>query len=166
MAGVFSDRVLTIGRVAVLTVPQNGRGPCHYCGPCERGCSPGAYFSSLSATLPAALATGNLTLRPNSHVHSVIYDEEKGRATGVRVVDRESKEMVEYYGKVVFLCASTLGTAQLMLNSTSNRFPNGLANDSGALGHYLMDHHFQLGASGVMEGLEDFYYIGNRPNGI
>ncbi len=166
MAGVFSDRVLTIGRVAVLTVPQNGRGPCHYCGPCERGCTPGAYFSSLSATLPAALATGNLTLRPNSHVHSVIYDEEKGRATGVRVVDRESKEMIEYHGKIVFLCASTLGTAQVMLNSTSNRFPNGLANDSGALGHYLMDHHFQLGASGVMEGLEDFYYIGNRPNGI
>jgi len=162
----FPERTMTIGRVAVLTQPHNGRAPCHYCGICHRGCTPGAYFSSLSATLPAAEATGNLTLRANSVVHSVIYDEAQGRATGVRVVDAETKEMIEFKGKVVFLCASAIATAHIMLNSTSNRFPNGLANDSGALGHYLMDHHFQTGASGEMPGYEDRYYVGNRPNGI
>ena len=166
MAKVFSDRVLTIGRVAVVTQVHNGRGPCHYCGPCHRGCTPGAYFSSLSATLPAAAATGRLTLQPESIVHSVIYDEEKGRATGVRYVDRATKEMREVNAKIVFLCASALATAHIMLNSTSNRFPDGLANDSGTLGRYLMDHHFQIGAVGELPGLEDSYYIGSRPNGI
>lgn len=162
----FNDRVLTIGRSAVLTRAHNGRGPCHYCGPCHRGCSPGAYFSSLSATLPAAAATGNLTLQPDSIVHSVIYDEEKGRATGVRYVDRETKEVREVYARVIFLCASALATAQIMLHSKSNRFPDGLANDSGALGHYLMDHHFEVGAIGDLPGIEEYYYKGNRPNGI
>ena len=142
------------------------RAPCHYCGPCQRGCSTGSYFSSQSATLPAAQATGNLTLRPHSNVHSIIYDEETDQATGVRVVDYETKEMHEFYADVIFLCASTLGTAQIMLNSKSNRFPDGIANSSGALGHYLMDHHFQIGASGVIEGFEDKYLQGYRPNGI
>ena len=166
MEKVFSDRILTIGRAAVLTRPHNGRGQCHYCGPCYRGCTPGAYFSSLSATLPAAAATGRMTLQPESIVHSVIYDEQRGRATGVRYVDRDSGEVREAHARVIFLCASALATAQIMLHSTSRRFPNGLANDSGALGRYLMDHHFQIGARGELPGNEDSYYVGNRPNGI
>ena len=162
----FSDRVLTIGRTAVLTRPHNGRGQCHYCGPCHRGCTPGAYFSSLSATLPAAAATGRLSLQPDSIVHSVIYDSTLGRATGVRYLDRDTREMHEVRARVIFLCASTLGTTQIMLNSTSERFPNGFANDSGALGHYLMDHHFEVGATGVFPELDDIYYVGHRPNGV
>lgn len=162
----FPERTLTIGRSAVLTESHNGRGACHYCGPCSRGCSVGAYFSSQSSTLPAARATGNLTLRPNSVVHSVIYDRETNRATGVRVIDRNTKEEMEFYARVVFLCASTLGTTQILLNSKSQEFPNGLANSSGVLGHYLMDHHFRVGAGGTMPGFEDQYTFGNRPNGF
>ena len=162
----FDDRLLTIGRAAILTQPHNGRAACHYCGPCYRGCSAGAYFSSLSATLPAAFATGRLTLMPECIVHSVIYDENKGRATGVRYIERQTGNMREVYARIIFLCASALGTTQIMLNSTSSRFPNGLANDSGALGHYLMDHHFQIGATGEIPGGEDRYFQGNRPNGI
>lgn len=162
----FEYRYLTIGRCAVLTEPHKGRGACHYCGPCSRGCSVGAYFSSQSSTLPAARNTGNLTLRPNSIVHSIIYDKETNRAKGVRVIDRLTKETKEYHAKVIFLNASTLGSTQIMLNSTSDAFPNGIANSSGVLGHYLMDHHFRVGASGTFEGYEDRYYKGNRPNGI
>ena len=160
------DRRVTIGRVAILTQRLNGRLPCHYCGPCERGCSTGSYFSSQSSTLPAARATGRLTVVPNSIVHSLIYDAEKNRVTGVRVVDTVTKQTREYSARLVFLCASTLNTARVLLNSTSPRFPNGLANSSGVLGRYLMDHHFQAGAIGVIEGLLDRYYQGNRPNGM
>ncbi|MDZ7362694.1 MAG: GMC family oxidoreductase [candidate division KSB1 bacterium] len=162
----FPGRKLIIGRVAVLTVPHQGRERCHYCGPCHRGCSAGAYFSTLSSTLPAARATGKLTVRCNSIVHSIIYDEKKDRAAGVRVIDRETKETLEFYGKVIFLCASTLGSTQILLNSSTPRFPNGLANSSGVLGHYLMDHPYQAGATGEIHGYEDKYYSGNRPNGI
>ena len=162
----FPDRRVTIGRTAVLTQPHNGRGACHYCGPCSRGCSVGAYFSSQSSTLPAAQLTGNLTIRPHSLVHSIIFDEETGRATGVRIVDTRTKEMHETYARILFLCGSTLGSTRVLLNSTSSRFPNGFANSSGALGRYLMDHHFRLGASGELPGLEDRYYQGKRPNGI
>ncbi|MEZ4702744.1 MAG: GMC family oxidoreductase [Rhodothermales bacterium] len=162
----FPGRHMTVGRVAILTQAHNGRAACHYCGPCARGCSTGSYFSSLSVTLPAAAATGNLTIRPNSVVHSVVYDEQTNRASGVRVIDAESLEETEYRAKIVFLCASTLGTTQILLNSTSRSFPNGLANSSGALGKYLMDHHFRVGATAVMEGFDDRYYVGNRPNGI
>jgi len=162
----FEYRYLTIGRCAVLTQPHNGRGACHYCGPCSRGCSVGAYFSSQSSTLPAARKTGNLTLRPNSIVHSLVYDKETNRATGVRVVDRLTNESREFHAKLIFLNASTLGSTQIMLNSTSGAFPNGIANSSGVLGHYLMDHHFRVGASGTFDGYEDRYYHGNRPNGI
>jgi choline dehydrogenase-like flavoprotein len=116
--------------------------------------------------MPAAVATGNLTLRPNSAVNSVIYDEQKGRATGVRVIDTESKEEEEYFAKIIFLNASTLGTTLVLLNSTSNRFPNGLGNSSGQVGHNLMDHHFRIGASGEYPGFEDKYYFGRRANGI
>jgi len=162
----FPDRRVTIGRVAILTQSLNGRLACHYCGPCERGCSTGSYFSSQSSTLPAARATGRLTIVPNAIVHSLIYDAERNRVTGVRVVDTTTHETREYYGRLVFLCASTLNTTRVLLNSKSARFPDGLANSSGVLGHYLMDHHFQAGANGVIEGLLDRYYQGNRPNGI
>lgn len=162
----YKDRVLTIGRVAVLTRPLNGRAPCHYCGPCERGCSTGSYFSSLSATLPAARATGNLNVRTDSIVHQIIYDMEKDRATGVRVIDAKTKEEMDFHSRILFLCASTLGSTHLLLNSANRRFPNGLANSSGVLGRYLMDHTWVFGASGEVEGFEDQYYRGNRPNGI
>jgi choline dehydrogenase-like flavoprotein len=160
------DRTMTPGRTAILTEDHNGRAACHYCGPCARGCSTGSYFCSLSTTLPAARQTGNLTISCDSIVHSVIYDPELDRATGVRVIDRKSKETREVYGRLIFLCASTLGSTKILLNSTSPRFPDGLANSSGVLGHYLMDHCFKSGATGEMPGHEDAYYYGNRPNGI
>ncbi len=162
----FPGRVMTIGRCAVLTQPHGGRAACHHCGPCHRGCSTGSYFSSLSSTLPAAMATGNLTVRTHSIVHSVIYDEQRDRAVGVRVIDAQSKRPIELFGRLIFLCASTLGSTQILLNSKSARFPEGLANSSGALGHYLMDHTFQAGASALMPGFEDDYYFGYRPNGV
>jgi choline dehydrogenase-like flavoprotein len=162
----FPGRHLTIGRTAVLTQPLGDRLPCHYCGPCFRGCMTGSYFSSQSATLPAAQATGRMTLRPNANVHSVIYDEANGRAAGVRFVDAETREMHEVYARVVFLCASTLGSTRVLLNSRSASHPNGLGGNSNVLGRYLMDHHFYAGARGDLPGLEDRYWQGNRPNGI
>lgn len=159
----YPNRVMTIGRCAVLTQNHNGRAACHYCGPCFRGCSTGSYFSTQSATLPAARKTGNLTLSPHSLVHSVIYDREEERAKGVRYIDTETGKAREVYGRLVFMCASTLGTTKILLNSTSRRFPNGLANSSGVLGHYLMDHHFMVGARGSIPGLRDRYYKGDRP---
>ncbi|MBV9879425.1 MAG: GMC family oxidoreductase [Gemmatirosa sp.] len=162
----FPGRHVTIGRVAILTQAIGDRAACHYCGPCARGCSTGSYFSSQASTLPAARKTGRLTLRPNSIVHSVLYDERTGRATGIRYFDVETKEAHEVYAKVVFLAASTLGTTRILLNSKSARFPDGLANSSGELGHNLMDHHFQVGARGALDGLLDHYWQGNRPNGI
>jgi len=162
----FPGRNFTIGRTAVLTRPIGDRLPCHYCGPCFRGCSTGSYFSSQSSTLPAARKTGNLTIRPHSLAHSVIFDEARNRAAGVRYVDTETGEMHDVYARVVFLCASTLGSTRVLLNSRSTRFPDGLGNSSGAVGHYLMDHHFRIGAEGEVPGLLDRYYQGNRPNGI
>ncbi len=162
----FDDRMMTIGRTAVITQPHRGRAGCHYCGPCSMGCSTGSYFSSQSVTLPAARATGLMTLRPDSVVESVLVDETTQRASAVRVIDRVSKEVVEYRGKLIFLCASTIASTQIMLNSISDRFPNGLANDSGALGHYLMDHHFKVSARGRLPGMLDRYTEGYRPNGI
>ena len=159
-------RRIIIGRVAHLTVPHNGRGACQYRNRCERGCPFGAYFSSNSATLPAAKATGNLTIRPFSIVHSIIYDEQKQRATGVRIIDAETMQTYEYYAKIIFCNASTLGTAAILLNSTSSRFPDGLGNDSGQLGHNLMDHHCGVGAYGDTDDFQEFYTYGNRPNGI
>lgn len=166
IVGAFPDRRMTIGRVAVLTKPHRGRDECHYCGPCHRGCSTGSYFCSLSSTLPAAQATGNLSVRTHSIVHSVIYDEESDRATGVRVVDAVSKAPLEFRAKVIFLCASTLGSTQILLNSSTPRFTTGLGNSSGALGHYLMDHTYAAGAVAEMPGFEDRYYRGYRPNGV
>lgn len=159
----FNNRAMTIGRCAHLTKRHNGRGPCQYRFQCETGCPYGGYFSSVSATLPAAANTGNLTLRPYSIVHSVIYDNNTGKATGVNVIDAQTKETTEYFARVIFLCASTLPTTQIMLNSKSDRFPNGIANSSGVLGHYLMDH-VGTGAKGSIEGFEEGYYDGHRPN--
>ena len=157
-------RTYTIGRVAHVTKSHNGRGPCQSRNLCIRGCPYGAYFSSNSSTLPAAEATGNMTLKPNSIVHSIIYDEDKGKATGVRVLDSETLEMTEYYAKIIFLNASTVNSTLIMLNSKSNRFENGFGNDSGELGHNMMDHHFKAGARAKFDGYEDSYYYGNRPN--
>ncbi len=162
----FNDRILTIGRSANLTQAHNGRGSCQYRNRCIRGCPYGAYFSSNAATLPAAEKTGNMTLRPNSIVYEVIYDKETKKASGVRIMDAESKETTEYFAKIIFLNASALGSTWIMLNSKSDRFPNGLGNDSGELGHNLMDHHFRVGASGRIDGFDDKYYKGRRPNGI
>lgn len=162
----FDDRILTIGRSAVLTRPHKGRYPCHYCGFCHRGCITQSYFSSLNSTLPAAAKTGRLTIRPYSVVHSVIFDSAKRRATGLRVIDAQTKETMEYKGRIIFLCASALESTRLMLNSATPEFPNGLGNSSGELGHNLMDHHMGAGASGEMPGHEDKMPFGNRPNGI
>jgi choline dehydrogenase-like flavoprotein len=162
----FPERRVTIGRAAVLTEPIGDRAPCHYCGPCMRGCSTGSYFSSQASTLPAARKTGRLTLRPNALVHSVLHDPATNRATGVRYLDARTRETHDVFARVVFLAASTLGSTRILLNSTSARFPTGLANSSGELGHNLMDHHFQVGARGELEGHLDRYYQGNRPNGI
>lgn len=162
----FKDRKLIASPTAVLTRPHNGRGPCQARNQCARGCPFGAYFSSNSATLPAAAATGNLTLRADSIVHSLIYDDRLGKVTGVRVIDAQTKETTEYFARIVFLCASTLNSTAILLNSRSERFPNGLGNDSGVLGHYLMDHHNGGGASGVYSGLADRYYRGRRSTSV
>lgn len=159
-------RRMTIGRVAVLTEDLNGRSACHYCGPCQRGCSTRSYFSSLNATLPAAEATGRMTLRPNSVVAEVIRDPAAGRATGVRVIDAESHEELEFHARTVFLAASALESARILLNSRSPDFPDGLANSSGAVGKYLMDHPMGVGARATFDGWEDKTTRGRRPNGI
>lgn len=166
LAENFIGRHLTIGRVAHLTEPLNGRGKCMYRNRCSRGCPYSAYFSSISVTLPAAKKTGNLTIRPYSIVSSIIYDDEKGKATGVKVIDAETNEEIEFSSKIIFCNASTLSTTSILLNSTSERFPHGLGNDSGELGHNLMDHTYKVGAMGSIDGFEDKYYKGRRPNGI
>lgn len=162
----FPGRHLTIGRVAHLTEPLNGRGTCQYRNRCGRGCPFGAYFSSNAVTLPAAEATGNLTLRPDAIVTTLVYDDTSRRVTGVRVMDANTRETTEYTAKIVFCNASTVGTTALLLNSTSARFPNGLGNDSGELGHNMMDHHYFVGAMGSYDGFADEYYKGRRPNGV
>ncbi|HQZ26887.1 MAG: GMC family oxidoreductase [Verrucomicrobiales bacterium] len=167
----FPGRNLTIGRVANLSAAKEeqlgvGRGPCMYRNRCSYGCPFGAYFSTQSSTLPAAAKTGRLTLRPDSVVREIVYDDSTQRATGVRVRDAVTMEDREFHAKILFVCASAISSTALLLNSTSARFPNGLGNDSGELGHNLMDHHFRAGASGVWEGDLDRYYYGRRANGI
>lgn len=164
----FEGRVLTPGRVAHIVGDKQfeGRSPCQYRNRCIRGCPYGAYFSSNASTLPAAERTGNMTLRPNSIVHEVIYDQDSKRAAGVKVTDTETKETIEYKADVIFLCASAIASTSILLQSKSDRFPDGMGNDSGELGHNLMDHHFKAGASGKIDGFEEFYYKGRKPNGI
>jgi len=161
----FEDRNLVISRTANLSQAHMGRGPCQYRNRCNRGCPFGGYFSSNSATLPAAAATGNLTLRPFSVVHSIIYDESKGKATGVRVIDSATNETQEFFADIVFVNAGTLNSTLILMNSVSDRFPNGLGNDSGALGHYLMDHNYRGRIAADVDGFLDQYYYGRRPTG-
>jgi len=163
----YDDRLLTIGRVAHITegTKPGLRSTCQYRNRCRRGCPFGAYFSSNSSTLPAAEVTGNMTLKPNSIVTEVMYNKDEKCATGVRIIDSTTNETIEYSAKVIFLCASTVPTTSILMQSKSDRFPNGMGNDSGELGHNLMDHHFQVGARGVSDSHKDKYYTGRRPNG-
>ena len=154
------------GRTANLTAPRPGRTPCMYRNACWLGCPFGAYFSTQASTLPAALATGRLTLRTFALVTEVTYDRDARRATGVRVMDAVSGATTEYTARLVFLCASTLNTTWLLLRSATDLWPGGLGSSSGQLGRNLMDHHFRCGASGTLEGLEDQYYYGRRPTGF
>ncbi|WP_438864771.1 GMC oxidoreductase [Neptunicella sp.] len=162
----YSDRHLMPTRTANLSVPHNGRGSCQARNKCIRGCPFGGYFSSNASTLPAAALTGNMTLRPDSVVAEIIYDDKADKAIGVRVIDSHSNEVIDYYAKIIFLNASTLATTSIMLNSVSERFPNGFGNDSDQLGRNLMDHHHMAGASGSFDGLEDMYYSGRKPAGF
>lgn len=166
----FDGRIITSGRVAHINSDKkfegDGRVRCQFRNRCVRGCPFGAYFSSLSSTLPAAEATGNLTLRPDSIVHEIMYDPDTKKATGAKVIDRETKETFEFKAKVIFLCASAVASTSILMQSKSDRFPNGLGNDSGELGHNIMDHHFLVGARGKMDGFDDKYYKGRKPNGI
>jgi len=163
----FTDgRRVIIGRVANHTAQVGWRGPCQYRNKCHEGCPFSGYFSSLAATLPAALKTGNMTLRPFSIVTELIYDKYTKKVKGVRIIDSETMKTEEFYAKVIFLNASTLGTTHILLNSVSDAFPNGLGNTSGQVGHNLMDHHYGVGATGESDDFEDQYLYGRRPNGI
>ncbi len=154
------------GRVANLTQPLPGRGACQYRGACWLGCPYGAYFSTQSSTLPPAMATGRLTLRTFAIVTDLVYDRDRKRATGVRVVDAVSGTSTVYQAPVIFLCASTLNSTWILMRSATDTWPGGLGSSSGELGHNLMDHHFRCGASGTLEGLDDKYIFGRRPNGF
>ncbi len=171
VAKKYPKRVITPGRVANLTeykpdIHKGKRGQCQTRNRCVRGCPYGAYFSSLSATLPVAEETGNLWMRPNSVVHEIIFDTSSRKATGVRVKDAETGEDFEFFAKVIFCNASTIGTTAILLNSRSDEFPDGLGNSSGELGHNMMDHHYGMGASAIIPGFEDTYYKGRKPMGF
>lgn len=167
----FPGRALTVGRVAHLTNPTEeqkalGRTSCQYRNKCIKGCPYGAYFSTQSATLPAASKTNNLTLINDKVVYEVIFDDEKKKAIGVRTVDRLTKKTEEFYSKVIFLNAGAIGSSWILMQSKSKTHPNGLGNESDQLGRNIMDHHLGVGASGKWEGFEDMYYYGKRPNGV
>jgi choline dehydrogenase-like flavoprotein len=167
----YKDRDVIIGRCAHLTEPKEvhlaqGRGQCMARNQCYRGCPFGGYFSSNSSTLPFAAATGNLTLRPDSVVHSLIYDDQKEKVTGVRIVDRLTLESTEYFAKVIFVNASALNSNLILMNSVSSRFPNGLGNDSGVLGKYIAFHNYRGSIGASYEGFEDSYYYGRRPTAV
>lgn len=168
VAEKMDGRVITAGRVAHITGNKefDGRSKCQFRNRCIRGCPFGAYFSSNSSTLPAAERTGNLTLRPDSIVSEVIYDPATKKATGVKVIDRLTKEEHIFKAKVIFLCASAIASTQILMQSKSDRFPNGLGNDSDQLGRNIMDHQLGVGANGKFDGFEDKYYKGRKPNGV
>lgn len=159
-------RRLFIGRVANLTRDHNGRSHCNYRNKCDTGCPFGAYFSTQSSTLPAAAATGNLTLRPFSIASRLVYDKDTKRATGVEVVDARTRETTTYRSKIIFLCASTFNSAWILMRSATDVWPGGLGSSSGELGHNVMDHHFRIGAYAEAEGFDDRYYFGRRANGF
>ncbi|MGB1142403.1 MAG: GMC oxidoreductase, partial [Halioglobus sp.] len=160
------DITLTNGRVAVLTEDLPGRSACHYCGPCHNGCSTGSYFSSLSSTLPLARATGNLTLKSNALVERLEHDPATGKVSAVHVIDTANGERTAYRARVFFLCASTVASTQILMNSRSAAFPTGLANRSGVLGQYMMDHTLGLSGMGIFLDNMDSYFHGNRPTGL
>jgi len=162
----YEHRRIIIGRTANITRPHHNRTNCQYRNKCWLGCPFGAYFSTQSATLPAAVATGNLTLRPFSIVTKILYDKDTKRAKGVEVLDAETNQTYEYLAKVVFLNASSLNSAWVLMNSATDVWPEGLGSSSGELGHNLMDHHFRAGAHGDADGYEDKYVFGRRANGI
>jgi choline dehydrogenase-like flavoprotein len=167
LQGMFDGRRRIIpARVANLTSALPGRAPCQYRRACWLGCPYGAYFSTQSSTLPAAMATGNLTLQTFAIVSEVLYDRDRLRATGVRVLDAVTNETTDYKAQIVFLCASALNSTWLLMRSATDVWPGGLGSSSGQLGHNLMDHHFRIGAEGTLEGLDDKYYYGRRPNGF
>ncbi len=171
VAKIFPNRVVTPGRVANLSeynkeIHKGTRGQCQTRNRCWRGCPYGAYFSSLSATLAVAAETGNLTIRADSIVSEIVYDKESGKASAVRIRDAKTGEEIEFFAKVIFCNASTIGTTAILLNSRSEFFPAGLGNTSGELGHNLMDHHYGMGASGTLPGFEDKYYKGRKPVGF
>jgi len=164
----YKDRHVIYSRCAHLTKPNQvhldqGRGQCQNRNLCQRGCPFGGYFNSNSSTIPSAEKTGNLTLRPFSVVHSIIYDEKKGRASGVRVIDTNTKEVIEFSAPVIFVNASAFNTNLILLNSTSNRFPDGLGNDSGVMGKYVAFHNYRARISGQYEGFKDFKTDGRSP---
>jgi choline dehydrogenase-like flavoprotein len=160
------QRHMIIGRVANLTAAIPGRTACQFRNRCWEGCPFGGYFSTQSSTLPAAVATGNLTVRPLSIVTKILYDKDTKKAKGVEVLDSETNKTVEYYSKIVFVNASALNSAWVLMNSATEIWPDGLGSSSGELGHNIMDHHYNIGASGKVEGFEDKYVYGRRPNGI
>src|SRR4029079_1071848 len=154
----WRDRKVTIGRTAILTQRHNGRAACHYCGHCDRGCSTYSYFSSPGSTLPAAEKTGRLTLRTNAGASHVIVDKTNGKAKGIACIDQLTRKAFEVFGKVVVLCASSIESTRLLLNSAMRAHPNGLCNSSGVLGCYLMDHAFQVGAGGLVPAVARYSY--------
>jgi choline dehydrogenase-like flavoprotein len=162
----YNDRKVIMGRTANLTRPVKGRGQCQARDRCHRGCPFGAYFSTNASTMPAAYATGNLTLMPHSLVNKILYDEKNQKATGAEVIDTQTMKVTEYFARIIFVNASTIGTTGILLNSTSNRFPNGMGNDSDQLGRNLMDHHKGISAAADVDGFEDTYYYGKRPVSI
>jgi len=159
-------RHFIMGRVANLTQPHEGRMNCQYQNQCWLGCNFGAYFSTQSSTLPPAVATGNLTLRPFSIVTRILYDKDTKRAKGVEILDAETNQTYEYFAKIVFVCASAFNSTWILMNSATDVWEGGLGSSSGELGHNAMDHHFRCGAGGRMEGYEDKYYFGRRANGL
>ena len=167
----YPRRVITPGRVAHLTeydpkIHLGHRGQCQTRNKCWRGCPYGAYFSSQSATLPVAQATGNLSIRPDSIVSEIIFNPKTRKAESVRIKDRITGEELEFFSRIIFCNASTVGTTAILLNSRSDEFPDGLGNGSGELGHNLMDHHYGMGASATLPGFEDKYYKGAKPLGF
>jgi choline dehydrogenase-like flavoprotein len=162
----YLDRHMIIGRVANLTAPIKGRNNCQFRNRCWEGCPYGGYFSSQSSTFPAAVATGNLSIRVDSIVTKLLFDKDKKRVTGVEILDTSNNKTYTYHSKIVFVCASALNSTWILMNSATDIYPEGLGSTSGELGHNVMDHHYNIGVSGIYEGFEDKYTYGRRPNGF
>ncbi len=162
------SRHLISGRTANMTEdkPEQGRTSCQYRNKCWLGCPFGGFFSTQSSTLPAAVKTGNLTLRPFSIVKEILYNKDKKRATGVSVIDAQTNEIYEFTSKIIFVNASSFNSTWLLMNSATDEWEGGLGSSSGELGHNVMDHHFRVGASATVEGFDDKYYYGRRPSGF